>query len=719
MSVCRLPDGNFPRPPSRRIRARIQGDPTLTRTALSREVCEWLGWQGHEGRPQDMSCRVALLTLARRGLIELPPAQPVSFARAADTEEPAFIGLTFQGSLTDLGRVWLTPVDSSQPALSRAWWAMMEAHHPQGAGPLCGAQIRYQIVCDKGLIGGLGFRAPAWRLAPRDAWIGWDETARRAGLSRIVGNSRFLILPTVQVPNLASHTLSLALQRLPADWQARYGITPVLVETFVDRAHYRGTCYRAANWIRVGQTQGRGRQDRAHAMPGTIKDIWLTPLSPDWQSCLCTYDGATPKPAVPAPPPIPGDWAEQEFGGCPLPDARLQTRLLSLARNFYARPTASLTQACGSRARTKAAYRFLGHEQTTMKTLLQPHYRATETRVGAETVVLAVKDTTSLNYTMHHATEGLGPIGSTVPGPQGLHVHSTLAFNPQGTPLGFLDVQCWARDPADFGKKERRHRVPIEDKERFKWLQSYRAVAAVQARCPDTMLVSVGDRGADLYALFVEALAHPEGPKLLVRAQHNRVLQEEQQRLWETMQSRPVDGIQILQVPRQGSRAAREASLGIRMAAVNLMPSKRHMGPATAIPVWAVFAQEQDTPVGVTPLEWMLLTTLPVTSLEQASEKLMWYARRWGIEVLHRTLKSGCRIEQRQLGQADRLKACLAIDLVVAWRAPCPPPVRFLRRRAGSVGCVFPSANTNLMIMVGLPPPRMMKENRGARCAVV
>ena len=270
---------------------------------------------------------------------------------------------------------------------------------------------------------------------------------------------------------------------------------------------------------------------------------------------------------------------------------------------------------------------------------------------------------------MHRATEGLGPIGSTVPGPQGLHVHSTLAFNPQGTPLGFLDVQCWARDPADFGKKERRHRVPIEDKERFKWLQSYRAVAAVQARCPHTTLVSVGDREADLYALFAEALAHPEGPKLLVRAQHNRVLQEEQQRLWETMQSRPVDGIQILQVPRQGSRAAaREASLGIRMAAVNLMPSKRHMGPATAIPVWAVFAQEQDTPVGVTPMEWMLLTTLPVTSLEQASEKLMWYARRWGIEVLHRILKSGCRIEQRQLGQADRLEACLAIDLVVAWR---------------------------------------------------
>ena len=121
-----------------RIRARIQSDPTLTRTALSREVCEWLGWQGHQGRPQDMSCRVALLALARRGLIELPPAQPVSFARAADAGKPAFIGLTFQGSLTDLGRVWLTPVDRSQPELSRAWWAMMQTHHPQGAAPCAG-----------------------------------------------------------------------------------------------------------------------------------------------------------------------------------------------------------------------------------------------------------------------------------------------------------------------------------------------------------------------------------------------------------------------------------------------------------------------------------------------------------------------------------------------------------------------------------------------------
>ena len=176
----------------------------------------------------------------------------------------------------------------------------------------------------------------------------------------------------------------------------------------------------------------------------------------------------------------------------------------------------------------------------------------------------------------------MGPIGSDVNGPQGLHLHSTLAFSTQGTPLGFLDAQCWSRDPDDFGKKARRHSVPIEEKESFKWLKSLRAVAAVQARCPGTTLVSVGDREADLYELFEEAMAHPKGPKLLVRAKHNRQLHDEQQRLWETIQSRPVDGIQILQVPRQGSRAARTAHMSVRYARVSLLaPTEFGRMPST------------------------------------------------------------------------------------------------------------------------------------------
>lgn len=650
-----------------RIRTRVQEDVTLTRSALSREVCEWLAWQGGDGRPKEMSCRVALLKLSRRGLIELPAAQAVSFtgaAQEAGAGPPS--GLAIEASLGQLGRVWLVPVDSGQAALSRRWWAMMQAHHPLGAGPLCGAQLRYLVACQAGVLGGLSFSAPAWRLAARDAWIGWDDASRCAGLSKVVANSRFLILPGVRVPNLASHVLALALKGLRADWQSRYGIAPVLVESFVDSTRYRGTCYRAANWLHLGQTQGRGRQDRTHATAGTSKDIWVYRLHPRWQSLLQGSAGTMSAPNSKRPSALPRDWAEQEFGGCALPDARLQTRLLSLARDFCARPTASLPQACSSRAKTKAAYRFLDHPHTTMDTLLQPHYRSTQTRIGEESIVLAVQDTSSVNYTAHAATTGLGPIGTKLAGPQGLHLHSTLAFNLQGTPLGFIDVQCWARKPEEFGKKAKRHSLAIEDKESYKWLKSFKASAAVQARYPSTTLVSVGDREADLYELFEEAAEHPKGPKLLVRAKHNRKLQDEQQRLWQTMQGRAVDTIQVLQVPRQGNRAAREARMAIRYAPVSLLAPAGHQGPPIA--VWAVFAQEQDAPAGVKSLAWMLLTTVAVSSIEQACERLIWYARRWGIEVLHRTLKSGCRIERRQLGQADRLEACLAIDLVVAWR---------------------------------------------------
>ena len=613
---------------------------------------------------------MALLKLARHGHIDLPEARAVSFAKRAEVVGAQHIsGPVVEAALGQLGRIWLVAVDSGQAELSRTWWAMMQAHHPLGAGPLCGAQLRYLVACEAGFVGALSFSAPAWRLAPRDAWIGWDDRTRQAGLCKVVANSRFLILPSVRVPHLASHVLSQALARLATDWRIRYGITPVLVETFVDRTHYRGTCYRAANWILLGQTQGRGRQDRLHIAQEAIKDIWVYPLHSHWQTILQANGGtlASHRPVkLSAAPIVPIDWAEEEFGACALPDARLQKRLLSLARDFYARPTGNVAQACASRAKTKAAYRFLDHDQTTMDTLLQPHYRATEARVHAQAIVLAVQDTTSLNYTAHAATGGMGPIGSDVNGPQGLHLHSTLAFSTQGTPLGFLDAQCWSRDPDDFGKKARRHSVPIEEKESFKWLKSLRAVASVQARCPGTTLVSVGDREADLYELFEEAMAHPKGPKLLVRAKHNRQLHHEQQPLWETIQSRPVDGIQILQVPRQGSRAARTAHMSVRYAPVSLLAPTRRNGPP--LPVWAVFAQEQHVPVGVKALEWMLLTTVPVTCFEQATEKLMWYTRRWGIEVLHRTLKSGCRIERRQLGQADRIEACLAIDLVVAWR---------------------------------------------------
>jgi hypothetical protein len=568
--------------------------------------------------------------------------------------------------LKSLGEIKLVLVDSKNRLLSRLWNDLMERYHYLGAGPLCGAQVRYLIESSVyGWIGGLAFSAAAWRVAPRDQWIGWSEEARKANLGKVVCNSRFLLVP--RVAHLASHVLSLCARRVRQDWVERYGVRPMLFETYVERDRFRGTCYKAANWVQVGATQGRGRMDRERAYSAPIKDVYVYPLQRGARQGL----GVEPQPQ-----PIRGrlreagvaqDWAKEELGEVDLGDQRLRKRLVSIAQAFYARPQANIPQACQTRVATKATYRFLDHPETSMEKVLAPHYEATLGRSSREEVVLAVQDTTSLNYTAHPATQNLGPIGYRLDRGIGLWLHETMAFNREGTPLGLLDVQCWARDAADFGKKKRRHRVPIEEKESYKWLLSFRKVAEAQKRCPKSTLVSVGDREADIYELFELALSDLTGPKLLVRAEQDRLLAEGQGHLWEKLAQQEVVGIQEIQVPRQKNRPARVARLEVRFAEVTLKPPQRKK-ERKELTLWAVWAREAEEPVEGGRIEWMLLTTCAVTTFEEAIEKLSWYTIRWGIEVFHRTLKSGCKVEERQLGHADRIETCLAIDMVVAWR---------------------------------------------------
>jgi hypothetical protein len=561
-------------------------------------------------------------------------------------------------------------VPPGRSALSKQWRQLLHQHHYLGAGPLCGAQLRYVVRSPHGPVAALAFSAAARQVAARDTWIGWDRHARRHHLHLVVNHSRLLVLG--QVPNLASHVLSLVVARLPQDWAQRYGYRPVLLETFVDRDRFCGGCYRAAHWQALGLTQGRGRQDGAHQRAVSKKILWVYPLAKDFRQIL-QQPPSTPRlappppPRRPPPPPPPADWAEEELGQAPLPDRRLVQRACHLARAFWARPQATLPQACGSRAQTKAAYRFLDNPRVTMPGLLASHTQATARRMAREAVVLAVQDTTSLNYSTHPATELLGLIGSQSEGLIGMHVHSTLAFNVEGTPLGLVDVQCWTRDPADFGKKHDRHQLPWEAKESVRWRRSLQQLEQLQSHCPQTRLVSVGDREADIYELFIWATEKPGRPDLLIRAERDRLLEQSQEHLFEHLDRQPVAGTLELRVPRRGARAARVARLSVRFAAVTLRAPQRKAA-LPPVRLWAVSAWEEQPPPGVEPLRWDLLTTCPVEDFESAVEKLRWYAGRWGIEVFHRVLKSGCQIETRQLGGADRLEVCLALDLVVAWR---------------------------------------------------
>ena len=651
------------------IQQTVRVEPSLSRRTLSLRMCEWLQWRAPNGRLKEVSCRKALLELDRRGLIMLPPAQESCFKRSRP--QPPIDRLIdppeVRCALEELGEIKIIAVSSRYSSSSRTWNALMERFHYLGKGPLCGAQMRYLVQSSRyGQIGALAFSAAQWRLKERDKYIGWTEAARRANLDRVVCNSRFLILPSVHVPNLASHALSRCLSRLQDDWSARYGYAPVLVETFVDPSRFAATCYRAANWVRVGQTVARSTAYQNGKVAQGRKEIYVHPLTGGWQEVLCTEPKVSlcSKPG----PEDAADWTEQEFARVQFFDERLKRRLFTLAADFFAQPGELIPQASnGSAAKTKAAYRFFQNTNVDMHTLLRPHIESTVERLRSHPVILAVQDTTTLNYTAH-PPEGAGPINSTSKrSAVGLVLHDTMAFTPEGTPLGLLNVQCWARDPKQAGKKHRRHQLPIEEKESIKWLVSYRAVAEVQKLCSDTMLISVGDREADLYELFHQAVQDPCGPGLLVRAERTRNRKVEQEDLWQKMAAEPVAGRLEVAVPRRGSRRARTARLEVRFAQVEISPPKS--SKLQPLSVWAVYAREVGYGAEVTePIDWMLLTTVKTRNFEEACERLSWYSRRWGIEVYHRTIKSGCRIEDRRLDDTDSLQACLAIDLVVGWR---------------------------------------------------
>jgi len=653
-----------------KIRATVASQPTISRRVLSLRVCEWLDWKAPNGKPKEMSCRMALLQLHRQGVVSL--AEPVRSDYFVCQKEkrpaplPAIAAVCC--SLRRLGEVELEQISSRYSKASRLWKTLMDTYHYLGAGPLCGAQMRYLIRSSShGCLGALAFSAAAWRVAARDRWIGWSEQARRQHLSQVVCNSRFLILPQVKVANLASHVLSLCAGRIQEDWRERYGFAPVLLETFVERDRFAGSCYRAANWHWVGTTCGRGRQDRDRSRKLALKDVYVLPLRKNAAKLLCGEMPAIVVSNRAEKPADAGDWAEQELGRADLGDHRLTQRLVRIARDFYACPQGSVPQACQSRAKTKAAYRFFDHPETRMDKVLQSHYESSVQRVAQEKIVLAIQDTTTLDYSAHPATERLGPIAFKANGRIGLLVHDTMAFNLEGTPLGLIDVQCWARDFNDIGKKKRRKKLPIEQKESHKWLVSFHKVLEAQRRCPHTTLVSVADREADIYELFELALRQPDGPKLLVRAFQNRLLAEDQGHLWSMLAQQSAAGIQDVSVPRRGKYPARVACLQVRFAQAILKPPSGK-GRLPKLQIWAIHAKEVGLPEQGEPLEWMLLTTAETATFEQALERLRWYTLRWGIEVYHRTLKSGCKIEERQLGHADRIEACLAIDMVVAWR---------------------------------------------------
>jgi hypothetical protein len=359
------------------------------------------------------------------------------------------------------------------------------------------------------------------------------------------------------------------------------------------------------------------------------------------------------------------EWALTEFGEAALGDRRRTERLIHLASVLGAQPSASLPHATHDPATLKAAYRFFDNDAVDPHQILASHVQATIARVRHVPLVLAVQDSTLLDWTSHPNTTGLGPLATIHQ--QGLLAHSTLAITPERVPLGLLAQQVWARDAATFALKADPKQRPIDQKESQKWLTSLAAVVDLHQACPDTHIVSVGDAEADVYDLFIAP--RPSGVDLLVRAGQNRRVAQQEKVLWAAVESAPVVAEREVRVPRRDGHAARTATLTVQWQAVTLRPPKHRSGEELAsVAVWAVLAVEAEPPDGVEAVELLLLTTVPITSKAEALERLDWYECRWGIEVWHKVLKSGCKLEARQLESAERLKRCLALYSVIAWR---------------------------------------------------
>lgn len=360
-------------------------------------------------------------------------------------------------------------------------------------------------------------------------------------------------------------------------------------------------------------------------------------------------------------------WARDELKTASLGNLRRTERAIKVLAQRASAPNASLAQAAGTDADTQATYRFFDNDGVDAGELLAAHQRQTQERIAAadERVILAVQDTTQADFSHHPQIAGMGVIQSEKRA--GLLMHTTLAVTPQRVPLGVLDQQVWTRPAETLGKRAHHDTRPISDKESQKWLTSLTRTAAAQAHLPNTKIVSVGDREADIYDLFL--LAQRLKQDILVRGSWDRRVEHPEGHLWPHLEAQAVAGDLTITTPRHEQTPSRTATLTVRCTSVTLRPPKKRRDEhLPTISVWAILAQEESAPAGITPIHWLLLTTVPTATFEQACERIQWYACRWVVEMYHKVLKSGCRIERRQFDDLENIRRYLVVDGIVAWR---------------------------------------------------
>ena len=382
-------------------------------------------------------------------------------------------------------------------------------------------------------------------------------------------------------------------------------------------------------------------------------------------------------------------WASEEMKTAKLPDKRLNERLAIVLSQLAGQPTASIPAACGGYAETAAAYRLFENDRLSFEDVLQPHIDATRRRVAEQPVVILAQDTTELDFTRpQQQVVGAGPMDGSKR--RGAFLHPLCAFTPDGVPLGTVAAHVWTRPDEPVlpaaERQARRKALPIEQKESRRWIDMLRRGQELASEVPGTQLICVSDSEADIYEHLAEAQAEPRRVDWIVRAAGDRVLQNDPENAAsagllhaEVMRSKVLFTKTITVRARDPKvacavrgrcqpRQARNAEVEVRAARVTLHPPYRRDRKLPPLTVNVVLVREIAPPPGEDPIEWVLLTSLPAATAEEAAAVIQYYCVRWMIEILFRTLKSGCRVEERRFETADRLLLCAAVYLIVSWR---------------------------------------------------
>jgi hypothetical protein len=571
---------------------------------------------------------------------------------------------------SSLSTLRLSLIGDRQDSQHLIWNRLISREHPLQGAPLVGAQLRYLIVAgEEDVVGAIGIGPPAFYLSCRDCWIGWDAQAMAQNRNQVVGLSRLLIRPGVHWPNLASRVYRLLLQRLRQDWWERYGVQLLLVETYVDRSTHTGRSLVAANWLRIGQSQGRGRSSaRKTDRPKSIKDVWVWQWEPQARTQLQqrTLPRMVPRSVFSSSPKL--SWVEEELDGLDLGHVTLKRRFARMLEGRWAKPDQSFFSSFPGKQGVKAAYEFIANPRAELNfaNLLSAHYQNTRRRMAAESAVLLVQDTTPLSYNTLPMTRGLGPIGDNAHPGRGLLLHSLQAFRLDGIPLGTAGAELWARD--ELSDTAHRNEQSIDQKESVRWVNAFQTAAQIARQMPRTVLICCGDRENDMIEIYDRATVAAPNLFYLVRAQHDRVLASGE-KLWDHLATQPGSGTMDVRIPRRKDRPARTATLELRWAQIEIKPPrvgcKNSWGTLT---LWALQAKEINPPPGAEAIEWLLLTNWKIDSLKTARRLVRWYGRRWGIECWHQVLKDVCKVEKRQMKSAEALGRALGLDMIVAWR---------------------------------------------------